>query len=272
MRRHLRPSSTPGLALVLALVLPLPVAPRAAGAQGPRERALAEACRRPLHSEAEVARAVAELAPLLPWRAWSRLTLAELPADVSPNVRAAVLPAAAADREGGPVLYWRPAIDGAVVVHELTHALQSAMDRATHDELLARIAAEDATTGLPAGVVDAATSSVIGGIALALPPELADGATRALRAAVGGAEATGQGALARRGAALERSLMPRPMAAAREALLRRRAAGGAWRAELRALLLDEAHAYEAAARCAQGRASTLWEDAALGSRHSARAF
>jgi hypothetical protein len=212
-----------------------------------------------LHEDAEVEHAVVTLTRVLPGAQWDTVQLAPLPTDVPHDVRGSVVAVAGTD----PLVYWRPPLNGAVLLHELVHAWQATLPDSAFAKLIESLHARDAHAGFDQGVVEQATRSVVEGLSLTLahgpPAALQELAERAAMV-----DAGRPAALARRGDALIRLMTGREWAEARVALTRgvsarqaTTAAQRAWTDWVRGFFLLEAQAYEAQARCVGGQPQLL---------------
>ena len=216
-------------------------------------------CRGSLHDDSTAAHAVVTLMRVLPDVSWNAVQLMRLPTNVAPLTHAAV----STIGEDDPMIYWRPPLRASELLHELVHAWQAAQSDAAFATLLGRLADRDAHGGFDADVVNQATSSVVLSLTLYSGNESARMQQLVDRAVT--VKAADPGSLARRADLLIAVVSGDGWSDTRRQLARglsTRSAdtdpGRTWAEWLRALMLTEAQAYEAQARCEHGARVGDW--------------
>lgn len=216
-------------------------------------------CRRSLLDDSTTARAAVALMLVLPDASWNAVQLLRLPSDVAPSAHAAV----STIGEEDPMIYWRPPLRASELLHELVHAWQAAQSDDVFATLLGRLADRDARGGFDADVVDQATSSVM--LSLTLYSGNESTRIRQLVDHVVRVKAGDPGSLARRADSLIAAVSGAEWRDTRRQLARglsTRSAdsepGRTWAEWLRALMLTEAQAYDAQARCENGAHVRDW--------------
>ncbi|HEV2642694.1 MAG TPA: hypothetical protein VGT98_08305 [Candidatus Elarobacter sp.] len=223
------------------------------------DEAAVRACRASLRDDSAVARAAVTFTRVLPSAPWRAVQFGHLPRGISPTTEAAI----SVVEEDDPFIYWRAPLHGPALLHELVHAWQSALPDDDFAALIERLGERDAHAGFSADVVNAATSSAVHALVLAAPH--ADARLTRLVDRASTVSASDAGALERRSSALIALMRGNDWKDARLALSRGLSARAAdagtprdWAAWLRVLILTEAQAYDAQARCSAGDPPETW--------------
>ena len=229
--------------------------PAAAGAVSLDAVTLGKVCHMTLRDDSQRSNAAAVFTRMLPGAPWDSVQFAALPNDVPAGVRASVMTAPGSD----PLVYWRGALEGAELLHELVHAWQGMLSDERFAALLQTLHSRDARAGFSAAVVERATVSVVESLTWMVRDAGGSERARRLVERMATVDPGRPGALALRGDALVDLIAGRDWNGARVVLTRSLSSRQVdtrtqrdWATWARIFFLLEAQAYDAQARCATG--------------------